>query len=44
MQNGETAVYRAVDNQNAAVLALLLANKADVNTENQVHQFEIFKY
>ena len=44
MQDGATPAYIASQNGHTEILALLLANKADINAETQVHQFKIFKY
>ncbi len=44
MQNGITPAYIASRNGHTETVALLLANKADVNSANKVHQFKIFKY
>jgi hypothetical protein len=44
MQGGDTPAYIASHNGHTEILALLLANKADINAAMKVHQFEIFKY
>ena len=44
MQNGATPAHVASQNGHTELLALLLANKADVNAASEVHQFNIFKY
>ena len=43
MQNGITQAYIASQNGHTETLALLLANKADINAANKVQQFKIFK-
>jgi ankyrin repeat protein len=44
MQNGITPVYVASRNGHTDILALLLANKADINAASKLHQFKTFKY
>ena len=44
MQDGITPAYIASDKGHTETLALLLANKADINAATQVHQFKLFKY
>jgi hypothetical protein len=44
MQNGTTLAYVASQHGHTETLALLLANKADINTVNEVQQFKLFKY
>jgi ankyrin repeat protein len=44
MQDGSTPAILASENGHTETLALLLANKADINTANKVQQFKIFKY
>jgi hypothetical protein len=44
MQDGATPAYIASHNGHDETLALLLANKADINAETKVQQFKIFKY
>jgi hypothetical protein len=44
MQDGFTPAYKASQNGHAEILALLLANKVDINAANEVQQFTIFKY
>ena len=44
MQNGATPAYIASENGHTEILALLLANKADIYAANEVQQFKIFKY
>jgi ankyrin repeat protein len=44
MQDGVTPVYIASQNGHTETLALLLANKADINSASIVQQFKIFKY
>ncbi len=44
MQNGTTPAYIASQNGHTETLALLLANKADINAADKVQQFKIFKY
>ena len=44
MQYGATPAYIASQNGHTEILALLLANKADINAAKKVHQFKIFKY
>ncbi len=44
MQSGFTPAHVASANGHGETLALLLANKADINAANKVHQFKIFKY
>ena len=43
MQGGVTPAYIASQNGHTEVLALLLANKAELNSASEVHQFKIFK-
>ncbi len=44
MQCGITPANVASSNGHTETLALLLANKADINMANNVQQFKIFKY
>ena len=44
MQGGTTPVIIASEERHAETVALLLANKADINAAREVQQFEIFKY
>jgi ankyrin repeat protein len=44
MQVGFTPAYIASRNGHTETLALLLANKADINTASKVQQFKMFKY
>ena len=44
MQDGFTPARVASEQGHTELLALLLANKADVNAASEVHQFKIFKY
>jgi ankyrin repeat protein len=44
MQDGWTSAIVASENGHIETLALLLANKADINAANKVQQFKIFKY
>ena len=45
MQDGTTPALIASQNGHTETLALLLANKADINAAgNKVQQFKIFKY
>ncbi len=44
MQNGATPAGVACAKGHTETLALLLANKADINAANKVQQFIIFKY
>jgi ankyrin repeat protein len=44
MQNGVTLAHAASLQGHTETLALLLANKADINAAAQVQQFNIFKY
>jgi ankyrin repeat protein len=45
MQEGNTPAFIASKNGHTQTVALLLANKADINfVANKVHQFKIFKY
>jgi hypothetical protein len=44
MQDGATPAYIASRNGHTETLALLLANKADINAAKKVQQFKIFKY
>ena len=44
MQNGATPAHVASEQGHTEILALLLANKADINAANKVQQFKIFKY
>jgi ankyrin repeat protein len=44
MQDGITPVYIASHEGHTETVALLLANKADINAANKVHQFKIIKY
>jgi ankyrin repeat protein len=43
MQNGATPACVASFNGHTETLALLLANKADINAANKAHQFKILK-
>ena len=43
MQNGSTPAYIASQYGHTETVALLLENKADINSANKVHQFKIFK-
>jgi hypothetical protein len=43
MQGGLTPAYIASEKGHTEILALLLANKADINAAMKVHQFKIFK-
>ena len=43
MQDGSTPAFAASCNGHTETVALLLANKADINAANKVHQFKIFK-
>jgi ankyrin repeat protein len=42
MQDGDTPAILASLNGHTETLALLLANKADVNSMNKVKQFKLF--
>jgi ankyrin repeat protein len=42
MQDGNTPAIEASLNGHTETLALLLANKADVNSTNKVKQFKLF--
>ena len=42
MQDGNTPAIEASLNGHTETLALLLANKADVNSANKVQQFKLF--
>jgi hypothetical protein len=44
MQDGITSVLLASHKGHTETLALLLANKADINAASEVQQFTIFKY
>ena len=44
MQTGATPVFIASLKGHTEILALLLANKADINAAMKVQQFKIFKY
>jgi hypothetical protein len=44
MQRGFTPVYIASAKGHTETVALLLANKADINAACGVQQFKIFKY
>ena len=44
MQDGSTPAYIASHNRHTETLALLLANKADINAATKVQQFKILKY
>jgi len=44
MQNGDTPAYIASQNGHTETVALLLANKADINAASNVQQLKIFKY
>ena len=44
MQEGYTPAHIASEQGHTEILALLLANKADVNAASEVHQFKIFNY
>jgi ankyrin repeat protein len=44
MQDGWTSACTASENGHTETVALLLANKADINAANKVHQFKLFKY
>jgi ankyrin repeat protein len=44
MQHGATPAYIASQNGHTETVALLLANKADINAASDVHHFKIFKY
>jgi hypothetical protein len=44
MQSGATPAYVASFQGHSQTLALLLANKADINAAKKVHQFKLFKY
>jgi ankyrin repeat protein len=44
MQDGCTPAYIASEKGHTETLALLLANKADINAANKVQQLKIFKY
>ena len=44
MQNGVTPAFMASQNGDTETLALLLANKADINVGTKVQQFKIFRY
>ena len=44
MQGGATLAYIASRNGHTQTLALLLANKADINAANKVQQIKIFKF
>jgi hypothetical protein len=44
MQSGFTPAHAASDEGHTETLALLLANKADINAATKVYQIEIFKY
>jgi ankyrin repeat protein len=44
MQDGATPAIMASQNGHTETLALLLANKADINAASKVQQSKIFKY
>ena len=44
MQDGTTPAYKASEKGQTETLALLLANKADINAARKVQQFKIFNY
>jgi ankyrin repeat protein len=44
MQNGFTPAHAASQDGHNETVALLLANKADINAADMVQQFKIFKY
>ena len=44
MQEGATPAHVASVKGHTETLALLLANKADINAMDEVQQFKIFKY
>jgi ankyrin repeat protein len=44
MQDGATPAFIASQNGHTEILALLLANKADINAASEVQQFKTFKY
>jgi hypothetical protein len=44
MQTGATPAYIASQKGHTQILALLLANKADINAAMKAQQFKIFKY
>jgi ankyrin repeat protein len=44
MQDGWTPAHVASFNGHTETLALLPANKADINAANKVHQFKIFQF
>jgi hypothetical protein len=44
MQDGITPAFIASENGHTQTLALLLANKVDINAVCKVLQFKIFKY
>jgi hypothetical protein len=44
MQDGATPAFIASQNGHTETLALLLANKVDINAASEVQQFKIFKY
>jgi ankyrin repeat protein len=44
MQDGFTPAYGASEEGHTETLALLLANKANINAATEVQQFKIFKY
>jgi ankyrin repeat protein len=44
MQDGFTPAYIASETGHTEIVALLLANKADINAASNVQQLKIFKY
>ena len=44
MQDGATPAFIASEQGHTEIMALLLANKADINAGSEVHQFKVFKY
>jgi ankyrin repeat protein len=44
MQGGATPAYIASGNGHTETVALLLANKANINAASNVQQFKLFKY
>ncbi len=44
MQDGFTPAYVASEQGNTEIVAVLLANKADINAASKVSSLKIFKY
>jgi ankyrin repeat protein len=44
MKDGATPAFMASENGHTETLALLLANKADINATDAVQQLKVFEY